>query len=204
MAEKTLKERAAALWEPGTDSHLKALDAILFGVVSIAAVGAFVFQSVERFADRRDLFLSGMFTIFALLAIMSFRIGRGPVIQLWGSMLMLAFAACLLFLTGTEAVRRSEWNDRRCYRIQQAMLHPGSTTRTDLADVFAALQCRPQGLGPSVAKRADGSDKPEEQRQAENELARQRAVQQEVAIDVYEAQSAPTATGKVRKPPIGK
>lgn len=65
MADKTLKERAAALWEPGTDSHLKALDAILFGVVSIAAVGAFVFQSFERFADREHLFLGGMFTIFA-------------------------------------------------------------------------------------------------------------------------------------------
>lgn len=187
MADKNLKERAGALWEPGTDSHLKALDAILFGVVSIAAVGAFVFQSVERFADREHLFLGGMFTIFALLAVMSFRIGRGPVIQLWGSMFMLAFAAFLLFLMGSDAVRRSDWNDRRCLRIQEAMLHPGPKTRTDLADVFTALQCRPQGFGPTVTKRTDGSGKTEALRQAENERARQRAVQQEVAIDVYEA-----------------
>lgn len=204
MSNKTLKERAAALWEPGTDSHLKALDVILFGVVSIAAVGAFVFQSVERFADREDLFLGGMFTIFALLAVMSFRIARGPVIQLWGSMLMLAFAAFLLFLTGSDAVRRSDWNDRRCYRIQAAMLQPGPKTRTDLADVFTALQCRPQGLGPAVAERSDGNEKTEAQRKAENERASRQALEQEVAVDAYEAKPAPAATGRPRKPKSGQ
>jgi hypothetical protein len=180
MAKKTLKERAEALWEPGDESHLKALDAVLFGVVSIAAVAAFVFQSVERFANREHLFLGGMFTIFALLAIMSYRVFRGPVIQLYGAMIVLGFSACLLFLTGTDAMKRSDWNDERCYRIQTAMLHPSPTTRTDLPDLFQALQCRPQGDGPLLKEQSGSTG--DAQRLAHVQEERE-ALEREVPVD---------------------
>lgn len=117
-------------------------------------------------------------------------------------MLLLGFAACLLFLTGTDAMKRSDWNDERCYRIQKAMLHPGPTTRSDLPDLFQALQCRPQGDGPILEERPGSTA--DAQRLAQVQKERE-ALAREVSVDAIAAErpQASKATGVATKAPVG-
>jgi hypothetical protein len=180
------------LMHPATDGHHKALDAILFGAVSVAAVAAFVFQSVERFADREHLFLGGMFVVFALIASLTFRIKRGPVLQLYGVVALLVFAAGVLFMTGSDAVTRSDWNDKRCLRLQSAMLNPSPNTRDDVADVFAALQCRPQGIAPAAAYAPQPDNVSEETHRAARAAAADKALIEEVRVEKGSTWSKPS------------
>ncbi|KIU29305.1 hypothetical protein SR41_04670 [Sphingomonas melonis] len=171
------------------------LDAVIGTCVFIAAVSAYVFSSVEKFADREMLFIGGMFIVFALIAALTVKIRRAPVVQVWGVMGMLVFAACLLFMTGSEAITRSDWNDRRCLRIQEAMLRPTSTTRDGLAEVFSALQCRPQGKGPISPNRGiNGPPPPPPSSNAPSfEAVQRRALIEEVRVDKVEAKAMPVA-----------
>lgn len=129
--------------EPASPELVAAFDRAVVGLASIAAIAAYTFQPVQRFADNEGFFLGGMFLIMGLLPTIVRR-GAPPRFVLWFNALFIVFAGLMLFKVGDAAVARSEWNDRRCLRIQKAMLRPTTATRDDLPDLFTALGCRPQ------------------------------------------------------------
>lgn len=180
---KTWRERLNGLKEEASDADHKTLDTVLVSFVSIAAVSAYVFQPIEKFANYRLLFVGGQLVVFMLIAAMMFRLRRGPVIQLYGAIVMLTVAAIFLLFAGIDAGSKSDWNDRRCLRIQDAMLRPTSSTRNDLADVFAAMQCRPQGGAPKPIYKVGRGEMPDAERLVAQQAYEERALASEVDLN---------------------
>lgn len=173
-------------------AQLKAFDAALLGLVSLAALGAWAFQPVQQFASYGSLFLGAMLVAFGLIPGWILRREGAPVLVLWCAAGFVVCGAAVLFLTASEAVTRSEWNDRRCLRMQQAMLNPGPTTRTDLADVFSAMGCRPQGQGPKAtyARTVHDGAPPTMEQIAAHFREEEAALVQEIRIEAKPPQDA--------------
>lgn len=96
---------------------------------------------------------------------------------------MLTVAAIFLLIAGIDAGSKSDWNDRRCLRIQNAMLRPTSSTRDDLADVFTAMQCRPQGGAPKPIYTVGKGEMPDDERLAAQAAYEERALANEVHLN---------------------
>jgi hypothetical protein len=146
-----LQEIAAVMSRPApmaSSQQVGAFKALFVTAGTVGIVGAWAFQPLQRFADPALLFAGAFIAVQGILAANFVKEGRTQVAYLWLTALPLIIAAIFFYLAGASAVRSSKWNDRRCLRIQNAMLRPTANSRSDLADVFTALGCRPQGVEP--------------------------------------------------------
>lgn len=180
---RTWRERLDGLKEEATDAHHKAMDSIWVSLVSIGAIAAYIFQPIEKFANYNTLFISVEVLIFVLIAALAFKVKRGPVIQMYGIITLLTVIVSILLIQGLVAASKSDWHDRRCLRIQNAMLRPTSNTRDDLADVFTAMQCRPQGGAPEPIYVYRKGDIPDAQKIEAQQAYQERALANEVHLN---------------------
>lgn len=125
-------------------------ESILTGLVVVGAVFAWAISPIQRYADPGLLFFGGFFVAIGLLLNAVLPWGKGKVALTLFAMpfASIAIGALVLYGMGMDAARKSRWGDKRCMIVQRAMLHPTSKTRSDIADVFTALGCRPQGGEP--------------------------------------------------------
>lgn len=133
---------------PATKAQRATIDALLFSLASIGAVAAYTFQPFQRFAPPQGLLTGGLFLVFGITPLVVARHSRVGKELVWVALPLLVLATAILMFTARDAFKQNNWNDRRCRRIQQAMLKPGSTTRSDLPELFTALACLPQGSAP--------------------------------------------------------
>lgn len=134
---------------PATKAQRATIDAILFSLASIGAVAAYTFQPLQRFAPPQGLLTGGLLLVFALAPLVAARHIRAGTGLVWAALPLLVMAIAILVVTARDAFKQNDWNNRRCWRIQQAMLKPSSATRSDLPGIFAALACPPQGSAPA-------------------------------------------------------
>ncbi|SFO18911.1 hypothetical protein SAMN05428984_2623 [Sphingomonas sp. OK281] len=121
----------------------KQYERLIIGLAPAAAVSVFVIQPVMRFTRPMGLLVAGEVLVFALtagafLSVYS-RSRRSAFLQI----IMILMAGAFIFFGAVLAAGRSDWNDRRCHKIQTAMLRPVSGGRTDLPELFQALGCQP-------------------------------------------------------------
>jgi hypothetical protein len=179
-----LSDRMTQPLKPAPRRQVALFDAAMVTATSIALVAAYVFQPVQRFASYGLLFLGGLLIAMALVPRMVIPRHRMSTAGLWTIGTPLVLAGAVLFLAGQAALHRSDWNDRRCMRLQRAMLHPTPTTRTDLPDVFTALGCRPQGDAPVDLNYEPRRDRPPTRQAAEAHMRfEQRALEDEVQLN---------------------
>lgn len=135
-------------WTMATTGDRAALERSIVGLAAVGAVAAFAFSPLQPFVDRNLLFLGAMLIVMGLIPAMVSPKRDIPRFALWLTLVPIAFGAVALFVAGDRAMLASDWNDRRCNRIQKAMLAPTKGVRADLADVFTAMHCRPLGEPP--------------------------------------------------------
>lgn len=126
----------------------KQYERLIIGLAPAAAVGVFVVQPVMRFTRPMGLLVAGEVLVLALtagafLSVYS-RSRRSAFLQI----ILILMAGAFIFFGAILAAGRSDWNDRRCYKIQAAMLRPVSGGRTDLPELFQALGCQPTDSEP--------------------------------------------------------
>ena len=172
---------------PVTEAHTKLLDMGLSSGVLIGAVAAYFFSPVQKFADWSMLYMIGSLLCVSLLIATLARVRTGPVIQYVWVGVSFAISAVLFYFVGSQALSRSNWNDRRCLVLQDAMLRPGPNTRSDIADVFTAMQCRPQGQGPKTDYSYTRGERPDMARLQAEQARQDKALVDEVQVDKVEA-----------------
>lgn len=131
-----------------------ALGVISAGVVPAAAVLAFAAQPILRFADPFLLLMFGIVVAASAAMLAAARLvtpDRPRRMVFWSFM---AAPFVTLVAVAADAGDKSDWNDRRCLRIETAMLGAVTDARDDLPDLFQALGCRPQREAPPGAKRS--------------------------------------------------
>lgn len=134
--------------QPATDEHRTAFSRFTIGLAACAAVGSYILTPMIRFADHRLLFAAAMMAIFGLVMGQGLYPPHAQRVWLWMGQINLVIAAGIFAWAGMDAASVATWHDERCARIQSAMFRPAANTRGDLPELFAALQCRPQGAGP--------------------------------------------------------
>lgn len=146
------QEQAVRWWRrSATRSDKARLEAMLAGFIAIGAVGAWAFSPIIRFANPSALLAGSVFIVIGLLTntIIPWHRNDVPVTALSAPLFPIILGAIFLYAGAQEAIRKSQWNDRRCLKIQLALMQPKSGMRTDLADLFTALGCRTQGGPPA-------------------------------------------------------
>ncbi len=140
---------------PANALHRKHFTNLLVALAACAAVGAYILDPIIRFADRGLMFTAAMLTIFGFHAGFLLTRKQETADKFWIAVIMLACGAATFFWVGLKAEKASMWHDARCLRIQAAMFRPTEHTRDDLPELFAALDCRPQGEGPEEPNLSD-------------------------------------------------
>jgi hypothetical protein len=121
------------------------------GVIGAGIALGWCWSPLLRYANPLGLFATGL-----TLAVFIVEVWDRAVVEDRSkpvkpkSYFVLACLAVSGFLTGTEALYAAQGADRRCATIQAAMLggkddkSNGGANRSDPADVYQALGCRPQ------------------------------------------------------------
>lgn len=135
-------------WAIATADDRATLERSIVGLAAVGAVAAFAFSPLQPFVDRNLLFMGAMLIAMGLIPALVLPQREIPRFALWLTLAPIAAGGAVLFAAGDKAIIASDWNDRRCGRIQKAMLAPSNRMRSDLADVFTAMHCRPLGQAP--------------------------------------------------------
>ena len=135
-------------WAIATADDRAKLERSIVGLAAVGAVAAFAFSPLQPFVDRNLLFMGAMLIAMGLIPALVLPQRETPRFALWLTLVPIAAGGVVLFVAGDKAMIASDWNDRRCERIQKAMLAPSKRVRSDLADVFTAMHCRPLGRAP--------------------------------------------------------
>ncbi|WP_156348353.1 hypothetical protein [Sphingomonas sp. Leaf34] len=135
-------------WREADDRDYKRVDGVFFGLASLAAVGAYSFQYVQPFVDPQAMFGGGLFVVMGLATRIAMPTEGRAAWMLWLPLIMVVAGGGILGSAGFRGLDAAQWNDRRCAEIQTSMLKPVTTTRSELASVFEAMKCRPQGATP--------------------------------------------------------
>jgi hypothetical protein len=135
-------------WREADERDYKRVDSVFFGLASLAAVGAYSFQYIQSFVDPQAMFGGGFFVAMGLATRIAMPTQGRAAWMLWLPFLMILAGGGILGSAGLRGLDAAQWNDRRCAEIQTSMLKPATTTRSELASVFEAMKCRPQGATP--------------------------------------------------------
>jgi len=135
-------------WLRFSDMSATEYDQLLVGLAAAGAVAAYLSQPLLRFIPSLALVIAGEVVVLALAGGAFLRVFSRRPYMLAAQVGILLFGVLALVVNAFLAIDQSAWNERRCTRIQGAMLHPTANTRSDLPSLFQALGCQPQGKEP--------------------------------------------------------
>ncbi len=137
------------------EKNKRVLGEIIIALVAFTAAVTFTAQPLMRFANPSHLAFAGVaFGLGLGLSYLCLLVEHEG--WLWAIASICGAAGVVGFgVQFASAARDSRANDQRCQAIQSDMLS-ARPQRSDGADLFAALGCRPQGEGSVFVRRAAG------------------------------------------------